>query len=70
MATYPFIEESDYGQDLLVLLGEISSLMDPEKEYSKTTINSTLIRIKNRASNIQREISGRDKDLYFRWVEE
>lgn len=70
MTTYPFIEESDYGQDILVLLGEVSSLMDPDKEYSKTAINQTLVRIKNRASNIQRDISGRDKDIYFRMVNE
>lgn len=65
MVRYEFDEETDYGQDILELIGEVASLMEEDRTYSKTEINSTLIRIKNRAANIQHNIAGKDRDAYF-----
>ena len=69
MVRYEFDEETDYGQDILVLMGEVASLMEEGRLYSKTEINSTLIRIKNRAANIQHEMAGKDKDTYFTGID-
>ena len=63
---YPFTEESDYSQDILDLAGLVASLME-DRDYSKTEINTKMIFIKNKAANIQKSMTGRDKDLYFRY---
>lgn len=68
--TYPFIENSDYGQAVLELAGAVASLMDDEKQYKKVEINRVLIEIKTMAFNIQKNMSGRDKDSYFMGVSE
>lgn len=60
-----FYESSDYGQDVLELMGTIVSLQDEGKEYTKTEINSTLIRARVIIDRIQRDMKGRDKDSYF-----
>lgn len=65
MASIRFIEESDYGQDVLNLLGEVSSLMDGDKTYTKTEINRILIHVKVQAEKIQQNMSGKDKMPYF-----
>lgn len=65
MASIRFIEESDYGQDVLQLLGEVSSLMDGQMTYTEAKINVILINIRVRAEEIQHKMSGKDKMPYF-----
>lgn len=60
-----YYEESDYGQDILELVGTIASLQDEGKEYTKTEINSTLISARVIIERIQRDMKGRDKESYF-----
>ena len=54
MITYT--EESDYGQAVQQLMGEIAELMDTEKEYSKKEILSHLNKIKNWSYNLKRDV--------------
>lgn len=65
MASIRFVEESNYGRDVLDLLEYVSSLMDEDKTYTKTEINVILIHIKVQVETIQRNMSGRDKMPYF-----
>ena len=64
--TIRYVEESDYGQDLLVLLAEIDLLMDKDRDYTKTEIDKTLHRVRNRCYNIITDLrrSGKDGDGY------
>lgn len=65
MVGIKFDEESDYGQDVLELIGEVNLLMDMSKIYTKTEINAILIHVKVQAERIQHNMSGRDKMPYF-----
>lgn len=65
MVGIKFDEDSDYGQDVLQLIGEINELMNENKIYTKTEINGILIRVKVQAERIQHNMSGRDKMPYF-----
>lgn len=67
-----FFEESDYGQDVLELVGEVTQLMSQDRIFTKTEINTVLIHVKVKAEQIQRNMSGRDKMPYFEpdWAKE
>ena len=63
---YPFVEESDYGQDILDLAGLVASLME-DRDYSKKEINIKMMLIRKKAFDILKSMAGRDKDIYFRF---
>ena len=66
-----FADETDYGQDVLQLVGEISSLMDADKEYTKREIMIALRKIKNWSYSLERRIvSTPFDDVYFTGVKE
>ena len=46
-------ESSDYGQQILQIMGELATLMDEEKLYTKTEICSILSKVRNRAYNLR-----------------
>lgn len=61
-----YADETDYGQDVLQLVGEISSLMDQDKEYTKKEIMAALRRVKNWSYSLERKIvSTPFNDEYF-----
>lgn len=47
-----YIEESDYGQDLLEILGMVGLLQVPEKEYTLKEMRETLRQIRGRCAMI------------------
>lgn len=62
-----YSEETDYGQDVLQLVGEISSLMDLDKEYTKKEILEALRKIKNWSSSVERKVRFTQfEDDYFK----
>lgn len=62
---FKFDEDSDYGQDVLDLVGEVNLLMDENRSYQKTDVNAILIQIKVKSEAIQRNMQGKDKASYF-----
>lgn len=61
-----YTEETDYGQDVLQLAGEIASLMEPEGEYTKRQIMIALRKIKNWSYSLERKVvSTPFEDEYF-----
>lgn len=70
MVGIKFDEETDYGQDVLQLIGEATQLMDPAKIFTKTEINAILIHVKVQAERIQHNMAGKDKMPYFTCLSE
>ena len=61
-----YAEETDYGQEVLQLVGEISSLMDTDHEYTKREIMVALRKIKNWSYSLERRVvSTPFDDPYF-----
>lgn len=46
-------DDSDYGQQILQIMGELAMLMDEEKLYTKTEICSILSKVRNYAYNLR-----------------
>lgn len=49
-------DSSDYGQELLEILGELSSLMEEDKLYTKTQIINTLRKTRNKIANLRDKV--------------
>lgn len=52
-------EESDYGQDILELIGMCVSLQDPEKEYTLKELHEALAHIRGRCNRIEMCVADR-----------
>lgn len=52
-------EESDYGQDILELIGMCVSLQDPEKEYTLKELREALAHIRGRCNRIEMYVADR-----------
>lgn len=65
MASIRFIEESDYGQDVLRLLRVVSYLMDKDKTYTDKEIDCALSGVRVQTKIIQHKMSGKKKMSYF-----
>lgn len=62
---FKFDEDSDYGQDVLDLVGTVNLLMEENRAYQKTDVNSILIQILVKARAIQDNMKGKGKEAYF-----
>ena len=49
-------DDSDYGQLILQIMGELALLMDEEKLYTKTEITTTLRKVQNAAFNLRSKV--------------
>lgn len=63
-------EESDYGQDILEIIGMCASLQDPEKEYTLKDIQETMTHIRGKCNVIYLHTSmyrkgSRDREEYL-----
>ena len=50
--TFQFDEESDYGQQVLDLVGLATSLMEADKEYTKTEVKEIAMEVRRQAKRI------------------
>ena len=51
-----YADDSDYGQDILQIMGELAMLMEEDKLYTKNEICSHLNKIKNWAYNLKQRV--------------
>ena len=51
-----YADESDYGQQILQIMGELALLMDEDKLYTKTEICKILTKVKNFAYNLKDKV--------------
>ncbi len=50
---FGFNEESDYGQEILELIGMVTELADPDGEYNKIDVRESLTRIEEKVRRIK-----------------
>ena len=68
---FKFDEESEYGQEVLELVGLVNTLMEPDRIYTKTEVMKILKQIRGKTSRTEADVKNSRKFSFFcdGWVD-